>query len=45
MTIGTIEEKMEILKEKKRALVASVVEADRGGALALTDEDVEALFA
>ena len=45
VTMGTIEEKMEALKEKKRALVASVMEAEHGGALKWTEADVEALFA
>jgi superfamily II DNA or RNA helicase len=45
VTLGTIEEKMETLKEKKRALVASVLEAERGGALKLSEADIEALFA
>ena len=45
VTLGTIEEKMEQLKDKKRALVASVLDADHGGALKLTEQDVEALFA
>ncbi len=45
VALGTIEEKMETLKEKKRALVASVLEAEHGGALKLTEADVEALFA
>ena len=44
VTVGTIEEKMEVLKDKKRALVASVMEAEHGGALKLTEADVEALF-
>jgi len=44
VTLGTIEEKMEVLKEKKRAIVASVLEAEHGGALRLTEGDVEALF-
>jgi SNF2 family DNA or RNA helicase len=44
VTLGTIEEKMETLKEKKRALVASVLDAEHGGALKLTEADVEALF-
>ena len=44
VTLGSIEEKMELLKEKKRALVASVLEAERGGALKLTEADVEELF-
>ncbi|MGE0415884.1 MAG: SNF2-related protein, partial [Acetobacteraceae bacterium] len=45
ITQGTIEEKMEVLKDKKRALVASVMEAEHGGALKMTEADVEALFA
>jgi len=45
MTLGTIEEKMNVLKERKRALVASVLEAKHGGALKLTEADVEELFA
>ncbi len=44
VTLGTIEEKMEALKEKKRGLVASVLEAEKGGALKMTEADVEALF-
>ncbi len=45
VTLGTIEEKMEVLKEKKRAIVASVMDAEHGGALSLTESDVEELFA
>ena len=45
VTLGSIEEKMETLKEKKRALVASVLDAERGGALMLTEADIEELFA
>ncbi|MFO1028628.1 MAG: DEAD/DEAH box helicase [Acetobacteraceae bacterium] len=45
VTLGTIEEKMEVLKEKKRAIVSSVLEAEHGGPLELTAEDVEELFA
>jgi superfamily II DNA or RNA helicase len=45
VTLGTIEEKMEVLKEKKRAIVASVMDADHGGALSMTEADVEDLFA
>ncbi len=44
VTVGTIEEKMEVLKERKRAIVASVMDADHGGALKLTEADIEALF-
>ena len=43
--LGTIEEKMEVLKEKKRAIVASVMDAGHGGALTMTEADVEELFA
>lgn len=45
VTLGSIEEKMEVLKEKKRAIVASVMDAEHGGALSLTEADVEELFA
>jgi superfamily II DNA or RNA helicase len=45
VTLGTIEEKMEELKQKKRALVAAVMEAEGGGPLKLTTADIEALFA
>ncbi len=45
ITQGTIEEKMEVLKERKRALVASVMEAEHGGALTMTEADIESLFA
>jgi len=44
VTLGTIEEKMEQLKQKKRALVAAVMEAESGGPLKLTMADIEALF-
>ena len=44
ITLGINEEKMEVLKERKRALVASVLEAELGGALRLTEADVEKLF-
>ena len=45
VTLGTIEEKMEVLKDKKRAIVASVMDAGHGGALTMTEADVEDLFA
>jgi hypothetical protein len=45
VTLGTIEEKMEVLKDKKRAIVASVMDAEHGGVLKMTEADVEALFA
>jgi SNF2 family DNA or RNA helicase len=44
IAIGTIEEKMEVLKARKRALVAGILDADAGATLNLTEEDVAALF-
>ena len=41
---GTIEEKMEALKARKQALVAGILGEARGGALRMTQEDVDALF-
>jgi hypothetical protein len=45
VTLRTIEEKMEVLKDKKRAIVASVMDAEHGGALSLTEADIAELFA
>ena len=45
VALGTIEEKMEVLKEKKRALVNAVLSAEQGGPLKMTEADIEALFA
>ncbi len=45
VTLGSIEQKMETLKERKRALVAAVLDAEHGGALKLSEADVEELFA
>jgi len=45
VTLGSIEEKMETLKDRKRALVATVLAAEHGGALGLTAADIEDLFA
>lgn len=45
VALRTIEQKMERLKERKRALVAAVLDAEGGGALRLTEADVEELFA
>lgn len=45
VALGTIEEKMEVLKSRKRALVAAVLDAEAGGALRLTEAEVEELFA
>ena len=44
IAIGTIEEKMEVLKARKQALVAGILDADAGATLNLTEEDVAALF-
>ncbi len=44
VTLGSIEEKMEVLKERKRALVATVLGGEEGGVLRLTAADVEELF-
>ena len=45
VALGTIEEKMQTLKDRKRALVAAVLDAGHGSALQLTEADVEELFA
>ena len=42
---GTIEEKMEVLKEKKRALAQSIFDADGTPTLAMTESDLDMLFA
>jgi hypothetical protein len=34
-----------VLKDKKRAIVASVMDAEHGGALSMTEADIEDLFA
>jgi SNF2 family DNA or RNA helicase len=44
MAIGTIEEKMEVLKARKQALVAGILDAEAGATLKLTEADVAALF-
>ncbi|MGH7041509.1 MAG: SNF2-related protein, partial [Acetobacteraceae bacterium] len=44
VTLGSIEEKMEVLKTRKRALVDGILKAEQGGALRLTEADIEALF-
>ncbi len=41
---GTIEEKILQLKQRKKDLVASVLEEDHGGAKKLTPEDIDDLF-
>jgi len=45
VAVGTIEEKIQLLKGKKRELVASVLSEDTGGAKKLTKADIEDLFA
>jgi superfamily II DNA or RNA helicase len=45
ITLGTIEEKMETLKACKQALAAGILGAEAGKALALSEDDVEALLA
>ena len=45
VALQSIEEKMEVVKERKRALVATVLGGEEGGALRLTEADVEELFA
>jgi superfamily II DNA or RNA helicase len=45
MAAGTIEEKILLLKAKKRELVASVLSEDAGGTKKLTKSDLEELFA
>jgi superfamily II DNA or RNA helicase len=44
IAIGTIEEKMEVLKARKQALVAGILDAEAGSTLNLTEEDVAAMF-
>ncbi len=45
ITLGTIEEKMEVLKSRKAALASGILGGAGEGALALTEGDLEALFA
>jgi superfamily II DNA or RNA helicase len=45
VTLGTIEEKMDLLKARKRELVAGILDAERGATLALSEADIEHLFA
>jgi superfamily II DNA or RNA helicase len=44
IALGSIEEKMDQLKERKRALVDAVLDSGDSAALALTEADVDALF-
>ncbi len=45
ITAGTIEEKMETLKARKQALADGILEANAGATLALTENDLDMLFA
>ena len=45
ITAGTIEEKMETLKARKQALADGIFEASTGATLALTENDLDMLFA
>jgi SNF2 family DNA or RNA helicase len=45
ITLGSIEEKMEVLKARKRDLAAGILAAEGGGALTLRADDVDELFA
>ncbi len=45
ITAGTIEEKMETLKARKQALADGILEASAGATLALTENDLDMLFA
>ncbi len=44
-TVGTIEEKMEVLKQRKQALAAGILGGTAGAALGLTEGDLDMLFA
>ena len=44
ITAGTIEEKMEILKARKQALVDGILDANAGATLKITEADLEALL-
>ena len=43
-TVGTIEEKMEVLKQRKQALAAGILEGTAGATLKLTERDLDLLF-
>ena len=45
ITRGTIEEKMETLKARKQALVAGILDGRESRTLAITEEDIDSLFA
>ncbi len=42
--VGTIEEKIEILKERKAALAASLFDPDGSTSLDITEADIDMLF-
>jgi superfamily II DNA or RNA helicase len=44
IALGTIEEKMELLKDKKRSLVDGILNTGRGKTVGLTEADIEMLF-
>jgi SNF2 family DNA or RNA helicase len=44
ITAGSIEEKMQVLKERKQALASGILDASAAKALALTEGDLEMLF-
>jgi SNF2 family DNA or RNA helicase len=44
-TAGTIEEKMEVLKQRKQALAVGILGGTAGAALGLTEGDLDLLFA
>ena len=43
-TVGTIEEKMEVLKQRKQALASGILEGTAGALLKLTERDLDLLF-
>jgi SNF2 family DNA or RNA helicase len=45
VTRGSIEEKMELLKDRKRELARGIFDADAGSTLDLTERDIDDLFA
>ena len=45
ITLGTIEEKMQVLKERKRALAEGLFDPKAGGPLNVTADDIELLLA
>ena len=45
IAVGTIEEKMEVLKQRKQALAAGILEGTAGAVLKLTERELDLLFA